>query len=195
MAFAPPPPPCQLHARHLALLCRLGCCAPVCCLFWVLLNGFFLLSRLCSTPRKFHAQAILRQFHAAANDPGRDAPEDSYLLHRPYARGTRTLGHSMIPLRICTQLLREFPVDDHTGIDGVSVVDNVSPSSGGGLRPEEHLCVRTWVRAREFSACKQSVERAARRRCACARACVCACVHECGVCACVAGLFFGGRAQ
>ncbi len=104
-------------------------------------------------------QAIVRQFHAAANDPDRDAQEHSYLLHRPYARGTRTLGHSMIPLRICTQMLRDFPVDGGGG-GGVSIVDN-SPSGGGnstggtfggnsvcGLRPDEHLCVPTCERAR-----------------------------------------------
>merc|ERR1712146_144352 len=36
----------------------------------------------------------------------RDAPENSYLLAQPYTRGTRTLGHSMIPLRLATQVLR-----------------------------------------------------------------------------------------
>ncbi len=35
----------------------------------------------------------------------RNAPEDSYLLARPYTLGTRTLGHQMIPLRLATQVL------------------------------------------------------------------------------------------
>eukprot|EP00946_MAST-07B_sp_MAST-7B-sp1_P000860 g860.t1 len=50
---------------------------------------------------------LLRAFVSRADDPQRDAPED-YLLSAPYRRGTRTLGHSMIPLRLVTQLLRNF---------------------------------------------------------------------------------------
>ncbi len=48
---------------------------------------------------------LIKYFYKMANDPNRDAPE-SYLLNTPYVKGTRTLGHSMIPLRFCTQLLR-----------------------------------------------------------------------------------------
>lgn len=54
------------------------------------------------------AIALCRAFVQRADSPDRDAPEDSYLLSRPYQKGTRTLGHSMIPLRLCTQLLRNF---------------------------------------------------------------------------------------
>jgi N-acylglucosamine 2-epimerase len=35
----------------------------------------------------------------------RNAPENSYLLSKPYQKGTRTLGHQMIPLHLATQVL------------------------------------------------------------------------------------------
>ena len=49
---------------------------------------------------------LVKTFVARANAPSRNAPE-TYLLSQPYQKGTRTLGHSMIPLRFCTQALRQ----------------------------------------------------------------------------------------
>ena len=64
---------------------------------------------------------MIKQFHAMTNDPNRNAPE-SHLLNQPYVKGTRTLGHSMIPLRFCTQVLRAFP--NSSTSDGI-YLDNV----------------------------------------------------------------------
>ena len=59
------------------------------------------------------AIGLVKVFVDRANDPERNAPE-TYLLSLPYQKGTRALGHSMIPLRFSTQCLRTFSGSDLT---------------------------------------------------------------------------------
>ena len=49
-------------------------------------------------------QQLCHTFLSNCNS-NRNAPETSYLLSMPYQKGTRTLGHQMIPLRLATQVL------------------------------------------------------------------------------------------
>ena len=50
-------------------------------------------------------QQLLSNFLSNCNNKLRNAPEPAYLLSKPYQKGTRTLGHQMIPLRLATQVL------------------------------------------------------------------------------------------
>ena len=53
---------------------------------------------------------LCKNFLARCNKQ-RNAPETAYLLSAPYQKGTRTLGHQMIPLRLATQVL-----SNHSGV-------------------------------------------------------------------------------
>ena len=70
------------------------------------------------------------EFLERADDPERDAPE-AYLLSEPYMKGTRTLGHSMIPLRVATQILQNHSrlLDEHDvkTLEGIEsrMIDNI----------------------------------------------------------------------